>query len=514
MLSQVISAILHGIESKRIVVEADISRGLPNFQIVGLPEGAVKEGKERVRAAIRNSGYEFPMKRITVNLAPADLKKEGSGLDLPIAIALLAATGLINGENEKIRNTLFVGELSLDGTLRPIRGVLPIAIGAKTLGLREIVVPYENAREAGVIDGIEARGAGHLSEVVEYLVAKRELYKPVVNLKDITEASEPYPVDFLDVIGNEHAIRALEIVAAGGHNCLLSGPPGSGKTMLAKRLPTIMSPMTIEEAIETTSIYSVAGQIKDDRILCSLRPFCSPHHTISDVAIIGGGQWPRPGQVSLAHNGVLFLDEMSEFSRSVLEALRQPIEDGVVTIARARLSVKYPANFILVGARNLCPCGNMGSKNRECTCSYSQIKRYNARISGPILDRIDIHIEVPYVDVSEINTKMRKSNNSAQSSKEIRERVKQARDIQTERFKGRDISVNAKMSPSDIKELCAISHDDEMFFESAVSKLGLSLRAYHKAIKVARTIADLDNSKTILRRHLTEALQYRTPNLT
>ena len=503
MLAQIESAVLVGIEARRILVEVDVAHGLPAFNIVGLPEGAVRESRERVRSAIKNSGYEFPQRRITINLAPADLRKEGAGLDLPIAMAILCCTGQVDPEH--VRKALFLGELALDGTLRRTKGVLPITLGAKKWGIEYIVVAQENGGEAAIVRGPSVLAATHLSGVVRHFTGEEPIMPYELNLYAHSKKKPDGSIDFFDVVGQEHAKRALEIAAAGGHNCLLSGPPGSGKTMLARRLPTILPRMTLEEALETTSIHSVAGTLPPGIYLMEERPFCAPHHTISDAGLVGGGTNPRPGQVSLAHNGVLFLDELPEFRKNVLEALRQPMEDGYVTISRVRHSVVYPARFTLIAAQNLCPCGRLGDPMGGCTCTVTQINRYQSRASGPLLDRIDLHINVPQVPVDELRDDARREHSST-----IRARVEGARKLQQKRFQNTNrIHSNAHMGPSEIREFCRLSSEDLDFLEGAVRKLGLSARAYHKVLKVARTIADLEGEASIKRVHLAEAIQYR-----
>lgn len=504
MLSKVLSASVIGIEAFRVEVEVDISsRGLPHFSMVGLPDAAVKESRDRVRASLKNIGFNFPLKQITVNLAPADLKKEGSAFDLPMAVGIIASEGLI--EQAVLDGYLFAGELSLDGRIKPVRGALSMALMVREAGLKGIILPVENAPEAGVVNGVKVFGIKSLPEVVEFLKGTKSYAPFVTDLEEIMKVHSAYEDDFSEVKGQEHAKRALEVAAAGGHNVLMIGPPGSGKTMLSKRISTVLPNMTFNEALETTRIHSIAGLLKDEQPLLATRPFRSPHHTISDVALIGGGQIPKPGEVSLAHNGVLFLDEIPEFKRNVLEVLRQPIENGEVTVSRAVASVTYPASFMLVSAMNPCPCGYLSDPRHQCTCTPGQIYRYRRRVSGPLLDRIDIHIEVPAVHYKELSTEY-----AGEKSETIRRRVIAARDLQLERFKGDRVYCNGQMKTRHMKKYCRMKPEAQRLIETAMEKLGLSARAYTRILKLSRTIADLELLEDIQSHHISEAIQYRT----
>jgi len=503
LLAKILSSAVIGIDAYLVEVEVDISPGLPNFTTVGLPEAAVKESRERVKAAVHNSGYMFPDDRITVNLAPASIKKEGTGFDLPMALGILTAMRIIS--QDIISKYLIMGELSLDGRIKPVNGSLPMAIAAKDAGYSSIIVPHDNGREASVVDGIKVLPVKSLNQIIDFFRGFSEIEPVKTDISAIFENDSRYEADFSDVMGQEHVKRALEVAAAGGHNLIMIGPPGSGKTMLAKRIPSILPPLTFEEAIETTKIFSVVGMIEKDQALITRRPFRSPHHTISDAGLIGGGHIPKPGEVSLAHNGVLFLDELSEFKKNVLEVLRQPVEDMKVTISRAVSTITYPSSFMLIAAMNPCPCGYYSDPKHECNCSVQNIKRYRSKISGPLLDRIDIHVDVPAVPYKDLVGKT-----LPEPSENIRKRVSTARKIQSQRLTGAKIYCNAQMSSRHIRKYCQIDQVCDALLETAIEKLGLSARAYNRIIKIARTIADLEGESDIRVNHISEAVQYRS----
>lgn len=503
MLARVHSGSLIGIDAYPVEVEVDVYPGLRSIAVVGLPDNAVKESTARVQSAIVNSGYPFPTRRITVNLAPAALKKEGSGFDLPIALGILSALDLLIPD--KLREYMVVGELSLDGRVKSVKGALSLALAARNMGFKGLILPDVNVSEAAVVEGIQVLGVSNLLTATGFLTDRVPLEpaKPSVDRNSARVGN--YGIDFRDIKGQQYAKRAVEVAASGGHNVLMIGPPGSGKTMISQRIPTIMPEPVFEEALETTRIYSAVGLVRKDESVFTGRPFRSPHHTVSDAGLIGGGMIPRPGEVSLAHNGVLFLDELPEFRKNVLEVLRQPLEDGRVTISRAQLAVTFPARFMLVAAMNPCPCGYRGDPKHQCNCSQQNIQRYWSKISGPLLDRIDIHVEVPSVEWRDLT-----APSDGEASETIRERVNKARQIQIARFERVGIFSNAQMTSALIKKHCKLGEDSMKFLEKAVEKLGLSARAYHRILKIARTIADLEPSQDIQAPHVAEAIQYRT----
>lgn len=503
MLVKVYGAAVQGIEATLITIEVNCSKGI-KFMLVGLPDASVKESHERIISALQVNEYKIPRQQIVINMSPADIRKEGTAYDLPLAIGILAASGQL--KSDKLEEYLIMGELSLDGTILPIKGVLPIAIKAREQGFKGLILPIQNSREAAVVNNLDVYGVSNICEVIEFFNEERQLVPTIIDTRaEFSKSQELFEFDFADVKGQENVKRALEVAAAGGHNLIMIGPPGAGKSMMAKRIPSILPPFTLHEALETTKIHSVAGKIGNETSLMTQRPFRSPHHTISDVALVGGGAFPQPGEISLAHNGVLFLDELPEFSRSVLEVMRQPLEDRKINISRSKFSVEYPASFMLVSSMNPCPCGFYNHPSKACVCPNGAVQKYLNKISGPLLDRIDIHIEIVPVPFDKISDRVQ-----GEFSKSIRERVVKAREKQEERFKNEDgIYCNAQMSPKMLSRYAVPDESGLKLLKTAMDRFNLSARAYDRILKVARTIADLDNAKNIESRHLAEAINYR-----